>query len=154
MRMFEAVLIRPAGVGTWTYVDVPFDVQEAFGSKGQVRVRGTVNGAPYRGTLMPHGNGAHYLVVNRQLREAAGVIDGGTVTVTVQIDDAPREVETPADFLALLDEHPTARETFLGMSYSHRKEYVAWIEGAKKADTRNHRMAKAIAMLSEGKRLK
>ncbi|MCC3375591.1 YdeI/OmpD-associated family protein [Cohnella sp. REN36] len=155
MREFEGKLVRPTGVGTWTYVNVPFDVEEAFGAKGQVRVRGTVNGAEFRSSLRPHGDGTHYLVVGGELREMAGVTGAGdAVQVALEKDTEERTVETPADLLAALAERPEALAFYEGLAYSGRKEYVAWIESAKRAETRRSRIDASVVRLSEGRKLK
>jgi len=52
---FEAILIRPEGVGTWTYLNIPMEISVTFGSKGQVKVKGTINGYPFQSTALPHG---------------------------------------------------------------------------------------------------
>jgi hypothetical protein len=54
---FESVLIRPEGVGTWTYLNIPRDISSTFGSKGQVKVRGTIGGCHFRSTALPMGDG-------------------------------------------------------------------------------------------------
>lgn len=155
MRIFPSRLIRPEGTGTWTYLDVPFDVEETFGSRSQIKVKGTVNGVPFRSTLMPHGNGTHYMVVNQSIRESAGVQPGDTVEVAMEQDTEARTVIVPNDLEeALQKENPSLLEPFLRLSYSHQKEYVDWIESAKKAETRTRRIEKAVVLLQEGKRLK
>jgi uncharacterized protein YdeI (YjbR/CyaY-like superfamily) len=65
-------------------------------------------------------------------------------------DDQPREVEVPPDLAAALAEDDHAREAYEGMAYTHRKEYARWIEGAKKDETRERRVRKALDMLREG----
>ncbi len=102
---FEAVLQRPEGVGTWTYLDIPFNVEEAFGSKGQARVQGKINGHAFRSSARPHGDGKHYIVVNKSIREAIGVSKGDQVQVVLERDTAPRTVEVPADFKQTLSKH-------------------------------------------------
>ncbi|ULL13606.1 DUF1905 domain-containing protein [Paenibacillus sp. H1-7] len=155
MHIFTSRLIRPEGTGTWTYLDVPFDVEQAFGSRSQVKVKGTVNGVPYRGTLMPHGNGTHYMVVNQSLRDSAGVEAGDMAEVEMEQDKETRTVDVPDDLRAALQmAAPSLLEPFLRLSYSHQKEYIDWIESAKKADTRSRRIEKAVELLQEGKRLK
>ncbi|WP_141334157.1 YdeI/OmpD-associated family protein [Paenibacillus sp. tmac-D7] len=151
---FEAKLHRPEGIGTWTYVKVPFQVESVFGAKGQVKVKGTVNGVPYRSSVMPQGDGIHYLVVKRELREAAGAASGDTVKVSMERDTEERTIEVPDDLSAALRQHPAAESRFEQASYSHRKEYVDWIVSAKKPETRAGRIEKAIGMLAEGRRLK
>lgn len=153
-RQFQAELLRPDAAGTWTYFIVPFNVEEAYGSKAQVKVKGTVNGVPYRSSVMPNGDGTHSMVVNGTIREAAGVTAGDTVIVTMEPDTTPREVEVPDDFAEALEQHQAAKEAFDSMSYSHKKEYVEWIVSAKKAETRAGRIDKAMGMLLEKKKLK
>src|SRR5438552_9070708 len=80
-KSFTATLQRPEGVGTWTYLTVPFDVLAEYGVKGQVKVQGTINGAFFRGSLMPHGDGRHFLVVKKSLRDQAGAAQGSLVKV-------------------------------------------------------------------------
>jgi uncharacterized protein YdeI (YjbR/CyaY-like superfamily) len=72
--------------------------------------------------------------------------NGDPVTVTVERDTAERTVEVPADFAAALDD-AGLREAFDTLSYSHRREHVNAINEAKKAETRERRIAKAVEML-------
>lgn len=144
---FKSVLYRPEGVGTWTYFNVPFDVEEVFGKKGQVAVKGTINNIEYKGRIMPHGDGTHFMVVNKVLRDRLGVNQGDEVRVTMQVDDAPRTVDIPEDFQVMLDQNSSARNIFEGFSYSHKKEWMDWITSAKKPETRARRIQKALAEL-------
>ena len=153
-REFEAVLERPDATGTWTFLRVPFDVQQAFGSRARVAVRGTVNGVAIRSSLMPQGDGTHFLVVNKAIRDQAGAEAGAVVSVTLEQDHEPRTVDTPPDLTSALAEAGVAPSAFDGMSYSHQKEYVDWIESAKRPETRDRRILKAVSMIGEGRRLK
>jgi Domain of unknown function (DUF1905) len=65
---FRGKLHRPEGAGTWTYVTAPIDVEAVFGARGPIAVRGSIDGEPFRGSLMPHGDGRHFMVVNVILR--------------------------------------------------------------------------------------
>lgn len=150
---FEAALERPDAVGAWTFLRVPFNVEEAFGAKARVAVKGAVNGAAFRSSLLPQGEGAHILVVNKTLRTLAKADVGDTVQVTLERDDEPRTVEAPDDLRQAL-ELSDDLSNFEDMSYSRQKEYVDWIESAKRADTRVRRIEKAAAMIRENLRLK
>jgi hypothetical protein len=134
--------------GSGTVVVVPYDLKEAFGS-GRPPVRATVNGYTFRTTLFTMG-GRALLGLNREVREAATVEPGQEVSVELERDDEPRTVEVPSDLAAALDADPVVRETFDGLSYTHRKEYVRWIEEAKRAETRTRRVEKSVEMLREG----
>jgi bacteriocin resistance YdeI/OmpD-like protein/uncharacterized protein DUF1905 len=145
-RRFEAP-IEAAGSGGAVVV-VPFDVHDAFGSK-RPPVRATVNGYAFRTTIAPMG-GRSLLGLNREVREGAGVRIGDTVSVELDRDDEPRVVDEPADFAALLAGAPEARSAFDALSYTHRREYVRWITEAKRDETRQRRLHRAIEMLQEG----
>ncbi len=67
-QVFRATLRREGGKGSWVTLTVPFRVEEVFGSKSRVPVKGTINSVPFRNSLMPNGDGTHYLVVNGSLR--------------------------------------------------------------------------------------
>lgn len=147
MYEFIALLERPEGVGTWTYLNVPFSVEDSFGKKGQVKVKGTMNGLPYRSTVMPQGEGSHHMVINQVIRQAIGVSSGDKVTVTMEIDLEQRTITVPEDFQRLLDEDLTNKAKFEGFSYSHKKEWIDWISAAKREETRVKRIKKAITQL-------
>ncbi|WP_164821746.1 YdeI/OmpD-associated family protein [Paenibacillus koleovorans] len=154
-QSFESILVRPPGTGTWTYLIVPFNAEAVYGSKGQIKVKGTVGGVPFRSTLMPSGGeGGHYMVVNRDIRDALGVSAGDAVQVELELDTAAREVTVPAALQEALDADEEAGQRFEKLSYSHKKEYVDWIESARKAETRASRIEKALGMLKSGTRLK
>jgi hypothetical protein len=151
---FDAVLIRPEGVGTWTFVDVPPQVSAEFGAKGQTKVKETINGVPFRSTAMPHGDGRHYVVINKAVRDEAGVKAGDTATVTLEPDSDIRVVELPPDLAQTLVNNLAAGAAFEKLSYSRKKEFVDWISAAKQAETRARRIEKAQEMLLEGGTLK
>jgi hypothetical protein len=132
---------------TGTYVEVPLDVPALFG-RARPPVRGTVNGAPLRSTIARYGD-EYLLVINRQVREAAGAAAGDTVEIQLELDRKPRVVRLPKDFAAALDKD--ARAKFDRMSYSHRKDYVDWIKEAKREETRQRRIAKAVELIRQGK---
>jgi hypothetical protein len=139
---------RPGGSGGGAYVRLPDDVAASFGTRGQVRVRGTLNGVAYRGNLMPMGGGAYALGVHKATREAAGVTFGDAVTVTVARDDEPREVVVPAELRAALDGDPAARAAWERLAPSHRRAHADAVAAAKRPETRARRVEKALAMLT------
>jgi Bacteriocin-protection, YdeI or OmpD-Associated/Domain of unknown function (DUF1905) len=144
---FEALLAKEEGTGA--YVVVALDVPVLFGSR-RPPVRGTVNGFPFRTTLAPYG-GDWYLGFNRKVREGARIAAGEEVVIELERDDELREVEVPSDLAEALAGEAQARKNFERLSYSHRKEYVDWIEEAKRDETRRRRIEKTVGMLREGK---
>ena len=147
---FASILKRPQGIGTWTTLDIPTEVMSAFGKKGQVKVCGTLNGHPFRGSALPHGGGTHYLVVNQSIRNAIGVTQGDPVQVVMRADLEVRSAAIPDDLASALQANPASKAFFDTLSYSHQKQYVEWIESAKQEATRQNRISKTIPMLPEG----
>jgi hypothetical protein len=151
---FKAKLFKPDAVGSWTYVTVPFQASEVFESRARIPVKGTINGVPCRGSLLPHGDGRHYMVVNKSLQKNCGASNGEQVEFTMMFDEEERSVEIPGDLDTALTLAPDTKKIFTELAYSHQKEYVEWISSAKKAETRIARIEKALLMISERKRLK
>ena len=151
---FDAPLARPKGVGTWTYLDIPADITQELGTRGQVKVVGSMNGYPFRSSARPHGDGSHYIVVNRSIRDAIQATPGDMVHVVMERDTAPRTVAVPVDFAEAWETNQQLRKSFESLSYSHRKEFVDWIESAKKVETRESRITRSLEMLLEGTSLK
>jgi hypothetical protein len=148
---FDAVLERPEGVGTWTFLSIPLEVSSTFGAKGQVRVKGSINGYPFRSTALPMGDGTHYLVVGKDIRQQIDAAQGDTVKVTLEIDIEERRVELPEELRPAFDRQPQAAAAFEKMTYSHQKEWINWILSAKQAPTRQRRVEKALALIAQGK---
>jgi hypothetical protein len=145
---FEAVIQKHPELDA-AFVEFPYDVEKEFGTKGQVKVVATFDGYEYRGSLAKMGHPCHRLGLTKQVRAAIGKNPGDTVHIVLKKDEEPRVVEIPDDFGRLLDQHPTVRKYFEGLSYTHRKEYIRWITEAKKQETRDNRLQKAIEMLRE-----
>jgi bifunctional DNA-binding transcriptional regulator/antitoxin component of YhaV-PrlF toxin-antitoxin module len=129
-------------------VAFPYDVAKEFGARGSVPVQSTIDGVAYRGSLMKCGAGPHMLGVLKAIREQIGKGPGDTVEIVVRKDTEVRTVAIPAAFKTLLKKEGLLAG-FEKLSYTHQKEYVRWIEEARKEETRQNRMVKAVSMLRE-----
>jgi len=134
------------GGRTATGMEVPPDVVEALNAGKRPAVTVTVNGHTYRSTVAPMG-GRYLLPLSAENRAAAKVQAGDEVDVDVELDTAPRVVEVPADLAAALTTDPEAKAAWERLSYSHQRQHVLAIEGAKAAETRQRRIDKALEML-------
>ena len=133
------------------FVDVPFDVEAVFGKK-RVKVKVWYDDVLYHGSMVRYGRPSHMLIIRKDIQARIGKGPGDSVNIVVEEDTEPRVIEVPADFQTLLDAHPEQKTFFEGLSYTHKKEYVQWIEGAKRQETRERRMHKAIEMMANGQR--
>jgi hypothetical protein len=148
-QTFTAVIQNAGGGGA--FVEVPFDVEKELGAK-KPRVLATIDGVPYRGLLTRMGSERHLLIILKGIREQIGKTFGDEIKITIEPDTEPRVLEVPDDLAKELAKDKDAKAFFDKLSYTHRKEYVTWINGAKKEETRRNRITKAIEMLNQGKR--
>lgn len=118
-----------------------------LGSQRAVNITGTLNGAPFQNSFLPAGDGRHYLVVSRTLRQAARVSLGDTAELVFEIETAPRPVRVPNDLRQALAQAPRALAAFDRLPSSHQREYLDYIEEAKKPETRAKRIAQTVEKL-------
>ena len=130
-------------------LSAPFDVEKTFGTRARVPVRGTINGYPFRSSLMPMG-GCHRMVVNRAMREGAGVKAGDTVKVVMERDDAPRSVDPPALLKKELAKSKAAQANWEKQSFTFKKEMARSIVEVKHEETRARRLARVMHVLKNG----
>ncbi len=133
---------------TATMFRVPFDLKEAFG-RARPPVRVTIRGHTWRTTPGVY-DGVGHVVVNRAVKAATGVDAPDRVQVAMELDTEPRTVAVPADLRAALAEAPEAKVAFAGMSFTHRREYVEWVEEAKRPETRARRIATTVERVRAG----
>jgi Domain of unknown function (DUF1905)/Bacteriocin-protection, YdeI or OmpD-Associated len=138
--------LRSTGRGGGHLVEVPPDVIQQLGAKGRIAVRASFNGVPYRGSIVRMG-GVTMLGVTKGIMSEAGVDVGDTLDVVVENDDAPREVAVPSELADAFERNAAMRAAWESLSYTARKEHAAAIEGAKKPETRERRVATVLESL-------
>ena len=146
-KTFEANIEQADEPGNMAYLCVPPEVMAAFGPRKRPAVVVTLNGYAYRTTVSVYG-GEFFIGIRRDVREAAKVRIGQRVRVKLAPDLEPRTIEVPADLDAALGK-ARLREAFAGFAYTHRKEYVVWINGAKRPATRAARIEKTVTATRE-----
>jgi hypothetical protein len=134
---------------TATGLQVPDAVVEKLGAGKRPPVKVTVGGYTYRTTVAPMG-GAFWVPLAAEHREAAGVAAEEEVDVSIELDTEPRQVVLPEDLASAMDD--AAGTTFDGLAYTHQKEWVRWVEEAKKPETRATRISKTVEGLKAGRK--
>lgn len=136
-----------AGGGNNVGIVVPEEVVLGFGRGKRVPVVVTIDGGySYRNTIASMG-GRYLISFNAETRAATGRGAGDEVEVTLELDDAPRTVEVPADLAAAFEADPAAAQAWAALSYSKQRAHALSIDGAKSADTRARRVQGVIDAL-------
>ncbi|WP_229069176.1 YdeI/OmpD-associated family protein [Actinoplanes sp. DH11] len=145
---FRAELQRTGG--TTTGFQVADEIVAALGGGGRPKVVVRVNGYEFRSSIAKMG-GEYWLGVSAERRAAAGVEGGQSYDLEVELDSAPRTVETPADLAAALDAEPEAKAFWEGLSVSNRRWHAEQLTSARTDETRARRLAKSLGLLRAGK---
>jgi hypothetical protein len=143
---FEAIIGR-----TWILytVDVPERVSRALGAGGKIPVVFTVNGSsPRKTTLAPRAGGGHRLHVHGESRREVGAREGDRVTIELSRDTDPSGLPLPPDLEEALDE-AGALQTFRTMGPAMQRELVAYVEKAKREETRRKYVARVVERAGE-----
>src|ERR1700722_1096651 len=140
--------LQPRGNASAVVLD---DDQVAVVGEGAKRfpVVATVNGYTWR-TSVTRMKGEFLLGLSREVRDGTGAQIGDEVEVTVELDQAPREVEVPEALAAARAADPDASATFERLAFTHRKEYARWVAEAKRDETRQRRVEQAVEMIRSG----
>lgn len=141
-KTFRVRIVRD---GSMCFIPVPFDPKPLF-AKIRAPVKVTVGRHTFRSTISSMG-GTYLVPLRRSNREAAGLEGDETVRVKLELDTELRAVTPPADLVKALRAKPPAWKRWSALAYTHQREHVEAVEGAKKPETRARRIAKAVAML-------
>lgn len=148
-KSFTATLERTGDRLNWVVIRVPLDVAQVWGVRGQLRVRGEINGFAIRTSLFPDGKGRHFMMVNKQMQAGAKVAPGGTARFRLQPDTEERVVEDPAELRRVLRRSKRLEKYYGALSYSTRREIARWITEGKQAETRVRRAEQMAERLME-----
>jgi Bacteriocin-protection, YdeI or OmpD-Associated/Domain of unknown function (DUF1905) len=140
MKQTFSVTLRDNGT-----FELPIDVKKLYG-EARPAVKMTVFGQTFRTRVMVYG-GKSVLGLWKALREEQGARDGDELEVTLEPDKAPRTVAPPKELAAALKKNAAARAGWAAMSFTHKREWAESIRDAKKPETRERRVAQAIAAL-------
>lgn len=147
---FDACLAQPSEAknGTGTVLDLPKAVSKKL--RDMPKVEGTIEGHPFRAALEPNPSGGLWLRVNKAMLRGADADAGDSVQLAI-LGPEP-DPKPPTDLRAAFDDSPEAEAVWDELTTMGRQDWVRWIEGAKKPETRARRIIRTVDQLSEGKR--
>src|SRR6266436_924455 len=100
-KHFEAKLERLRSRLNWIIVRIPFDAAQAWGLRGQIKVKGEINGFSFRTSLFPTREGWHFLLVNKGMQKGARAVEGSVARFQMELDREERTVTIPDVFLRI-----------------------------------------------------
>jgi uncharacterized protein YdeI (YjbR/CyaY-like superfamily) len=150
VKTFESVLERTPDRLRWVIARLPFDAAKTWGKRGQLRIKGEINGFAFSTTLFPTGSGTHFLIVNKKLLAGGKTAAGLTAKFRLQPDTTPRiTVSPPAELLRELGQSKRLLKFFESLSSSRRHEIAKWIAQCKTSDARKRRSVQLAERLME-----
>lgn len=136
-----------------TILRLPEKASEKLPSRGQVAVQGTMNGREFQTVLEPDGYWGHWLRVDEELQQAAGISAGDTATVEIEPTKDWPEPNVPQDFETALAAAPQKiQDLWKDITPMARWEWVRWVNATKNPDTRKRRVEVSISKMKSGKR--
>ena len=138
-KSFEARLERMRSRLNWVIVPVPFDAASVWGLRGQIKVKGEINGFAFRTSLFPTGQGQHYLLVNKRMQKGAGAGEGRMARFRMELDLDERKVTLPEELDRFLKEDRALRRWHDGLNHSTRNDIAKWTTEPKSAAARERR---------------
>jgi uncharacterized protein YdeI (YjbR/CyaY-like superfamily) len=139
-RRFRATLERMRSRLNWTIIRVPFDAARVFGVRGQINVKGEINGFPFQTCLFPTKDGGHILLVNKRMQKAAAAREDAVAEFSLQLDTEKRVATIPNSLKRLLAEDPSLRRWYDGLNQSTKNDIAKWVAEPKSENARTRRV--------------
>lgn len=149
MIHIEAPLVE---INNWLIVKLPKDKSLQLPSRGQVMLKGTINGVELHAPVEPDGNGSHWLHVDTKLQKALDVQAGDVVTLEIEATKDWPEPAIPADVAATLKANPDVQKLWDAVTPMARWEWLRWIGSTKNEATRANRIEVSCSKLRHGER--
>ncbi len=124
----------------WIIVQVPFDAARLWGlSRGQIKVKGEINGFAFRTSLFPTMKGRHFLLVNKRMQKGARVFEGGVARIQMECDLEERVLAIPQELKRILDDDRHLRRWYDQLNHSTRNDIAKWVTDPKSSESRARR---------------
>jgi hypothetical protein len=138
-KSFEARLESLRSRLNWIIIYVPFDAAKLWGLRGQIKVKGEINGFAFRTSLFPTREGRHFLLVNKKMQKGARAFEGDVARFQIEHDVGERIVIFPSELKQILNEDRSFRRWCEGLNYSTRNDIAKWVAEPKSSEARVRR---------------
>ena len=146
-KSFKATLEHiPSKLG-WVIIRIPFDVSKVWGTRGNVRVKGEINGFAFRASVFPTSKGYHCMLIKRSMQTGASASVGETAQFRIEPDTAKRVATVPPELQRILNEDRSFRRWFDQLSFSMRSWICYWIVSVKNPESRVRRAERVAEQL-------
>ena len=155
VKTFDAVLERTLRLPNWVIVRVPLDVAKVWGVRGQLKVKGEINGFAFSSALFPTREGRHFLIVNKRMQAGAKATPGVKARFRLEPDMAPRKFTPPAELLRELRQSKRLQKYHDALNPSTRNDIARWVSEGKQSETRRRRaeqLAERLMLTMEAER--
>lgn len=133
---FVGIVEKRTRIGGGHFVRVPVSVTKFFGTKGRVRVLGTMNGVEIDRALIPDGDGGHEIIIGTDVRKKTKAAEGGKVVIEIYRNPQPDEIEIPEELAAAVEMEPEAIRKFSKMTPGMKRNMAYWVNSGKLPETR------------------
>jgi uncharacterized protein YdeI (YjbR/CyaY-like superfamily) len=148
-KSFSAVLTRSGNSLNWVVIDIPFDVARIWGVRGQLRVKGDINGFAFRTSLFPSGTGRHFMIVNKKMQKGARAYPGMEAHFRIEPDTEKRVVPSVPEIDRVLRQSKRLQKFYQSLSPSMRNDIARFVSEAKQQSTRLRRADQLAVRLME-----
>jgi hypothetical protein len=148
-RKFEYKTILIKGPQNGIFAEFPFDGVKEFGTRKPVPVKVFIDGRMVEMSLLPCGNGKHWLNIKKELRTAIEKDEGDTVTISLEKNNSLKAIEIPEYLQWLLENEVDLMKKFQKLPHSAKKFWIWHIEEPKNEDTKVERINRFFEYLNE-----
>lgn len=143
---------EPIEINGWTIVHLPKTASANLPSRGQVMVKGSINGSALQTALEPDGNGSHWFKVDAKMQKSAKATVGDKVKIAIEATKDWPEPDVPADLTKAIKADPKMQAQWKDITPMARWEWIRWINSTNQPKTRKHRIEVSRSKMVRGER--
>lgn len=142
---YETILIKGTLLGL--FAEFPFESAKEFGTRKAIRIKATIDGKMFRMSLLPHGNGTHWLQLKKDIYNSIGKTEGDSVHIIVEKDENLPEIIIPEYLQWLLENEPEKMKSFEKLTWSAKKFWIDYMNQPKNKDSKVERINHFLSVL-------